>query len=113
MRAKDEKDENRLYDEMAAEHYKLLEEREKQKSDQVRQKIMNDKMSRDLQLQDERRRKRQEDKTTMQQELDNINRLQAEMEAERQMQMQKRKQEREYLQKMLEENEKNKARQRE
>ena len=31
MKQKDEKDEGRLYDEMAEEHYKLLEEREIQK----------------------------------------------------------------------------------
>ena len=31
IKAKDEKDESRLYDKMAEEHYKLLEEREKQK----------------------------------------------------------------------------------
>lgn len=35
---------------MAEEHYKLLEEREKQKERQVKEKIMNDKFSRDLQL---------------------------------------------------------------
>lgn len=31
MKSKDEKDESRLYDEMAEEHYKLLEEREHEK----------------------------------------------------------------------------------
>ena len=41
---------------------------------------MNDKFSRDLQLQDERRRKRREDKEQLAQELDNIARLQNEME---------------------------------
>lgn len=41
---------------------------------------MNDKFSRDMQLQDERRRKRREDKEQMAQELDNIARLQNEME---------------------------------
>jgi len=35
---------------MAAEHYKLLEEREKQKNRKAMEKIMNDKQSRDLQL---------------------------------------------------------------
>ena len=50
MKARDEKDESRLYDEMAEEHYKLLEEREIQKSKQTRDKIMSDKYSRDLQL---------------------------------------------------------------
>ena len=48
LKHKDEKDESRLYDEMAEEHYKLLEEREKQKAKQTHDKIMNDKMSRDL-----------------------------------------------------------------
>lgn len=62
MKQQDEKDESRLYDEMAEEHYKLLEEREVQKNQQTKEKIMNDKFSRDLQLQDERRRKRREDK---------------------------------------------------
>ena len=76
MKNKDEKDESRLYDEMAEEHQKLLEEREMQKAKQIRDKIMNDKQSRDLQLQDERRRKRREDKEQLAQELDNINRLQ-------------------------------------
>jgi hypothetical protein len=33
---------------MAEEHYKLLEEREKQKERQVKEKIMNDKFSRDM-----------------------------------------------------------------
>jgi len=75
------------------------------------EKIMNDKQSRDLQLQDERRRRKLEDKTNMRSELDNIQRLQAEMDAERGMQQEKRRQEREYLQKMLEENDKNKERQ--
>lgn len=52
---------------------------------------MNDKFSRDLQLQDERRRKRREDKEQMTQELDTINRLQNEMDQERALQADKRK----------------------
>ena len=61
-RAKDEVDENKLYDQMAEEHFKLLGEREMQKEEATKQKIMNDKFSRDLQLQEERRRKKHEDK---------------------------------------------------
>lgn len=110
MKQKDEKDEGRLYDEMAEEHYKLLEEREIQKGQQTREKILNDKYSRDLQLQDERRRKRREDKEQMAQELETIQRLQSEMDQERALQAEKRKQEKEYLQKMLEENDRNKMR---
>ena len=80
MKLKDEKDESRLYDEMAEEHQRLLEERELQKARQTRDKILNDKYSRDMQLQDERRRKRKEDKEQLTQELDNIRRLQNEMD---------------------------------
>lgn len=46
----------------------------------------------------------------MNQEIEYINRLRSEMENERQIQIEKRKQEKEYLQKMLEENENNKRR---
>ena len=52
---------------------------------------MNDKFSRDLQLQDERRRKRREDKEQMAQELDTIKRLQNEMDQERALQADKRR----------------------
>ena len=71
---------------------------------------MNDKKSRDLQLRDEKRRKRREDKDLMTAELENIERLKNEMDQERNLQNEKRKQEREYLQRMLDDNEKNKER---
>jgi len=51
---------------MTQEHMKLLEEREKKKSDALKQKIMNDKQSRDVQLLEERRRRRMEEKNEMQ-----------------------------------------------
>lgn len=47
VKAFNENDENRAYDEMAKEHAKLLEQREKEKSDAVKDKIMNDKACRD------------------------------------------------------------------
>ena len=42
-----ENDENKEYDEMAEEHYKLQEIREKEKADATMKKIMNDKNCRD------------------------------------------------------------------
>ena len=57
-----ENQENRAYDEMAQEHAKLLEQREKEKADAIKEKIMNDKACRDQQMTQDRRRKRQEDK---------------------------------------------------
>jgi hypothetical protein len=44
---------------------------------------MTDKLSRDLQLQDERKRKRKEDKEQLNRELENIARLKGEMDQER------------------------------
>ena len=44
----EESHENKQYDDMAHEHMKLLGEREKQKQDSHKEKIMNDKLSRDI-----------------------------------------------------------------
>ena len=68
---------------MHEEHGKILEQREKEKADGVKQKIMNDKKSRDQQMKDEQKRRKAEAKEAMQQEKDYINRLKMEMEAER------------------------------
>jgi len=43
MRETNEVDENKLYDRMAEEHGKLLEQREIDKANAVQEKIMNDK----------------------------------------------------------------------
>jgi len=108
-----ENEENREYDEMAVEHGKLQELREKEKQDAIMKKIMNDKASRDQQLQQEKRRKKLDEKEQLNQEIEYLNRLRNEMEAERALQQEKRKQEREYLQRMMHENELNKKRQKE
>jgi|TARA_B110001450_G_C17620923_1_gene481182 hypothetical protein len=57
-----EGEENKAYDDMAQEHAKLLEQREKDKADAIKEKIMNDKSCRDQQMTQDRRRKRLEDK---------------------------------------------------
>lgn len=80
-----------MYDQLQAEHGKLLDQREKEKNDLHNAKIQNDKDARDQQLREERRRRRQEDKDQLNQEQDYINRLRGEMEAEKQMQQEKRK----------------------
>lgn len=72
-------------------HGKLLDQREQDKANAVKQKIMNDKNSRDMQLRDEKRRRKLEDKENMQQEQDYILRLRTEMENERKLQLEKRK----------------------
>ena len=108
-RKRAEVEERRLYENLQEQHVKLLEEKEVEKAAELKRRIVQEKMSRDKQLMDEKQRKRVEDKETYKQEVALVNRLQDEMEAERRLQQEKRKQEKEYLQKMLVENEKHKA----
>ena len=69
---------------------------------------MQEKESRDRQLKDEKLRKRREEKDAFAQEVELVQRLRDEMNMEQAMQVEKRRQEKEYLQKMLVENEANK-----
>tara|TARA_B110000503_G_scaffold68780_1_gene107402 strand:+ start:135 stop:377 length:243 start_codon:yes stop_codon:yes gene_type:complete len=80
-----------MYDSLAEEHGKLLDQREKEKTELMKAKIQTDKESRDMQLREEKRRKRNEEKDTMNQEQEYISRLKNEMEAEKQMQAEKRR----------------------
>jgi hypothetical protein len=68
---------------MYEEHGKLLEQREKEKQDIIKQKILQDKEARGLQLRDEIRRRRLEQKENMDIEKEHLNRMRAEMEQER------------------------------
>jgi hypothetical protein len=52
--------ENKLYDQIHDEHGKLLDQREKQKADVMREKMLEDKHSRDQQLREEQSRKKKE-----------------------------------------------------
>ena len=103
-----DKDERALYEKLQEEHVRLLGQRESEKLTAQREKIMQEKESRDRQLREEKIRKRTEDKDAFRAEVDLVNRLKEEMEMERQLQAEKRRQEKEYLQKMLRENEANK-----
>jgi len=70
---------------------------------------MLEKESRDRQLKEEKTRKRREDKEAFANEVELVQRLRDEMAMEKAMQIEKRRQEKEYLMKMLRENEANKA----
>lgn len=94
---------------MQSEHLKLLGEKELQKQREYEAKVQVEKESRDRQLKLEKQRKRIQDKKDYNQEIELVERLKKEMEAERQMLNDKREQEKMYLKKMLEENEKEKA----
>lgn len=101
-------EEQRMYESLMMEHQKLLGRREQDKLNAQREKIQQEKESRDRQLHEEKRRKRREDKDAFTAEVEQVNRLKEEMDAERALQHEKRRQEKEYLQKMLRENEANK-----
>lgn len=51
-----------MYESLAEEHVKLLGQREQEKNNAIREKIMQEKESRDRQLKEEKIRKRKEEK---------------------------------------------------
>ncbi len=59
---------------------RLLEEREREKLEEVKRKVLNEKESRDKQLHEEKSRKKVEEKTSFRQEVDLVRRLQSEMD---------------------------------
>lgn len=98
-----------MYENLQDQHVRLLEEKEIEKAAALKARIMQEKVSRDKQLVDEKQKKRYDQKQQHGQEVALVKRLQEEMDAERRLQQEKRRQEKEYLQKMLVENEKHKA----
>lgn len=98
-----------MYENLQDQHVRLLEEKEIEKAAELKARIMQEKVSRDKQLVDEKQKRRYDQKQQHGQEVALVKRLQEEMDAERRLQQEKRRQEKEYLQKMLVENEKHKA----
>lgn len=94
---------------MQAEHVKLLGAREQEKLDAYKAKVAAEKESRDRQLKIEKSRKRVQQKADFKQEMDLVDRLQNEMVQEKEKLANKKAQEKIYLQKMLEENDREKA----
>jgi hypothetical protein len=97
--------EDKEYENLQKNHLNLLDEKEKDRLRETHQKVENEKKSRDQQLQEEKLRKRLAEKQEFELEREVVKRLQDEMDEERQQVMERRKQERDYLQKMLVENE--------
>ena len=85
-RKRAEVEERRLYENLQDQHVKLLEEKEVEKAVEHKNRIVQEKLSRDKQLQDEKVRRKVEQKQTYKQEVAFVNRLQDEMEAERRLQ---------------------------
>lgn len=70
----------------------------------MKEKVINEKFTREIQLKDDKTRKRQEEKKQKKDEENQVHKLKNEMEQERVLNIEKRRQEKEYLLKMLNEN---------
>jgi hypothetical protein len=68
-RKRAEVEERRLYENLQDQHVKLLEEKEVEKATELKRRILQEKVSRDKQLQDEKVRKRVEEKAVYKQEI--------------------------------------------
>ena len=80
-----------MYENLQEQHLKLLEQREREKNDEIKRKIGAEKASRDKQLKEEKTRKRHEEKDQAAQEAEMVTRLKSEMEQERCMMMEKKR----------------------
>ena len=89
-RKRAEVEEKRLYEDLQDKHVKLLDEKEVEKAAELKRRIMQEKLSRDKQLLEDKSRRKHEQRETHKQEVSLVQRLQDEMEAERQLQVQKR-----------------------
>mmetsp|Transcript_6278 Transcript_6278/g.6163 ORF Transcript_6278/g.6163 Transcript_6278/m.6163 type:complete len:503 (-) Transcript_6278:33-1541(-) len=108
-----EVEENKLYEEAQKKNLEMMEDREKQRDQEYRDKIMQEKALRDKQLQEEKRRKRLDER--QQKELDTklVTRLKEELTNEQMNFEERRREERAYMQRMMRENEENKKKQQE
>ena len=106
-------EEERLYDEAQKRNVEMLELKEQERELLYKEKIMQEKMLRDKQLAEEKRRKKTD--VRQQRELDErlVKRLKDELQADQVAFEEKRREEREYMTKMMEENDENKRRQNE
>ena len=106
-----EQEEEKLYDEAQRRNVEIMELKETEREIMYKEKIMQEKMLRDKQLIEEKKRKRNDEK--QQKNLDEklVQRLQEELRADQVAFEEKRRDEREYMLRMMQENEETKKRQ--
>ena len=106
-----EQEEEKLYDEAQKRNVEIMELKEREREIMYKEKILQEKMLRDKQLHEEKKRKRNDEK--QQKNLDDrlVQRLQEELKADQVAFEEKRRDERNYMLKMMQENEENKKRQ--
>lgn len=103
-----EQEEERLYDEAQKRNIEMMELKEKERDLMYKEKVMQEKLLRDKQLAEEKHRKRSDNR--QQKDLDEklVMRLQDELKADQLAFEEKRRDERQYMLRMMQENEENK-----
>lgn len=90
------------------EHLKVLDLKETEKTRQRHDKIQQEKSQRDSQLKLMQHNRRKEQRDNLRSELDTLKRYKEEMDRERKVHVEKKKQEREYFDRIIEENKRDK-----
>jgi len=101
---------NREYDNIVMQHCDFLEDLEKKRIQENKDRVMREKANRDKQLQDEKFRKRVEVLKEKKYDKEYVKNIQNELEKEKQQQLKKRLEERELMFDTIKENELNKKR---
>jgi len=103
------KEEDAAYNVVLTEHLKVLDSKEEDKKKQMAAKIQQEKDMRDAQLHKLEQSRKKEQRENLTSEKAMIKRFQQEIEHEKQVALDKKKQERDYYDRIMQENEKNKA----
>ena len=109
-RSYEEVQKNRDYDEIMINHCQYLDEVEKKRNEELKEKIQRDKENRDRQLQDEKQRKKIDVLKEKKYDREYVKSIKSELEKEKQIQLKKRLDERELMFETIKENELNKKR---
>jgi hypothetical protein len=109
-RSYEEAQKNREYDNIILNHCNFLEEIERKRTQDIREKVLREKENRDKQLLDEKTRKKIEQLKEKKYDREYVKNIQSELEKEKQIQLKKRMEERELMFDTLKENELNKKR---
>jgi len=101
---------NREYDEIMINHCRYLDEMEKKRNQEIKERIVKEKENRDKQVQDEKLRKKTEQLKEKKYDREYVKNIQSELEKEKQIQLKRRLDERELMFNTIMENELNKKR---
>lgn len=109
-RSYEETQKNRDYDEIMLNHCQYMDDLERKRNQELKERVQREKENRDKQFQDEKQRKKIEILKEKKYDREYVKNIQSELEKERQIQLKKRLDERELMFDTIKENELNKKR---